>query len=94
MPLDITELERRIKRSAAARRVFDCPDGVFVLNEIKAFCNGDSFIYDPNHHDPVTLAVRVGKRDALQFIMNLLKDDPEKAREKLDAEGATTRKTE
>lgn len=93
--IDVSEeLERRIKRSAAAQRVFNCPDGELVLKEIKAFCHGGGFIFDPNNPNPTTLAVNAGKRDALQFILNLLKDDPVKAREMLNAQSQTEGKTE
>ena len=71
-----TELQRRIERSAAAQRVFESPDGELVLKEIRAFC-GESFIFDP---DPTTLAYRVGKRDVLLCIENMLKADVEKAK--------------
>lgn len=88
------ELERRVKRSAAAQRIFDCPDGEIVLGEIRSFCYGESFIYDPKSPDIVSVSVRAGKHDVYHFIMNMLKGDVDKAREILNAGTEEGRKTE
>jgi len=87
------DIERRIKRSAAAQRVFSGPDGELIFNELKLFCRAETLLFDDNNPDPYILASRVGKRDVFQFINNMLKEDVEKAmkllRERKENENAT-----
>ncbi len=82
---DREKLEAGIKRTAAAQRVFNCPDGEIVLKEIKAFCGFETILYDKSC-DAIEVAWRVGKRDACQFIMTMLNDDPKRYRKMLDAQ--------
>jgi len=79
----LKEFERRIHRSAAAKRVFAGADGELMLDEIKRFCGGDGLMCSRDL-DLIQLATRAGKRDVWQFIQNILTSDAEKAQKELD----------
>lgn len=65
-------IEQRVKRSAAAQRVFSGSDGELVLDELRKFCGEGSFLYDPAHADIVSVSVKAGKRDVMTFLDNML----------------------
>jgi hypothetical protein len=79
VPLDRTEIERRIHRSACFQRAFTKDaDGELVLNEINLFAglNKDTF-----NEDPYISAYNAGRRSVAIFIKNCIEQDTKKAEE-------------
>ena len=73
----VEEVQRRVRRSAAFQRIFDCPDGKLALKELEVFCKGNTLIISSVSTQTQIIA-DAAKKDVWQFIKNCMDVDVEK----------------
>ena len=79
----VEDIQRRVHRSAAFQRIFNCPDGELALKELKIFCKGDTIVILKDSTQTQIVA-DTAKKDVWQFIKNCMDVDVEKTTKMLD----------
>ena len=87
----VEEIQRRVRRSAAFQRIFDCPDGELALKELEVFCKGNTLIISSVSTQTQIIA-DAAKKDVWQFIKNCMDVEVEKMNKMLEEFDNTQKK--